>query len=54
MHDIQACFDVSLVFPRLLTEKIVKRSGYVWKFNKTDADPWPSVLHGSAITGLGA
>jgi uncharacterized protein YfkK (UPF0435 family) len=30
---------------RLLTEKIVKRSGHIWKFNKTDADQWPSALH---------
>lgn len=35
-------FDV----PRLLTEKIVKRKPYVWEFHKTDADPWPSPLHG--------
>jgi hypothetical protein len=31
---------------RQLTEKKIKRHGYVWCFNKTDADPWPSVLHG--------
>lgn len=31
---------------RFLTEKQVKRSGYVWKFHKTDVDPWPSPLHG--------
>jgi hypothetical protein len=30
---------------RMLTEKIVKRSGYVWVFHKTDTDQWPSALH---------
>jgi len=30
---------------RLLTEKIVKRNGHIWNFNKTDADQWPSALH---------
>ena len=28
--------------PRLLTEKIVKRAGYIWDFHKDDPDPWPS------------
>ena len=32
--------------PRLLIEKLVKRGNYIWKFNKNDVDPWPSVLHG--------
>lgn len=31
---------------RLLTEKQVKRHGYIWKFHKSDADNWPSPLHG--------
>jgi hypothetical protein len=31
---------------RFLTEKQVKRGGYIWKFHKTDADNWPSPLHG--------
>lgn len=31
--------------PRLLEEKQIKAGGYVWEFNKTDADPWPSALH---------
>ena len=31
---------------RYLTEKHVKRGGYVWKFHKTDMDTWPSLLHG--------
>jgi len=31
---------------RFLTEKQIKRSGYIWKFHKTDADHWPSELHG--------
>jgi hypothetical protein len=31
---------------RYLTEKPIKRGGYVWKFHKTDADDWPSPLHG--------
>jgi hypothetical protein len=31
---------------RLLTEKTVKRSGYIWQFHKLDADIWPSPLHG--------
>lgn len=35
-------FDV----PQLLVEKYVKRKGHVWDFHKTDADPWPSRLHG--------
>jgi hypothetical protein len=35
-------FDVS----RYLTEKQVKRGGCVWIFHKTDADAWPSPLHG--------
>jgi hypothetical protein len=30
---------------RYLTEKIVKRNGYVWQFHKTDTDQWPSLLH---------
>jgi hypothetical protein len=30
---------------RMLTEKIVKRNGYVWDFHKTDVDQWPSELH---------
>jgi hypothetical protein len=46
---------------RLLTEKKITRHGYIWKFNKTDVDPWPSELHGhdydkhlklDALTGL--
>lgn len=45
---------------RYLTEKQVKRGGYIWKFHKSDADDWPSPLHGhdydkglklNAITG---
>ena len=32
--------------PRLLTEKIVKRGGYIWIFHKNDPDEWPSPLHG--------
>ncbi|WP_431201571.1 hypothetical protein ACQ86E_20770 [Bradyrhizobium betae] len=35
-------FDV----PQLLVEKLIKRKGHVWDFHKTDADPWPSRLHG--------
>ena len=31
---------------RFLIEKQVKRNGYVWTFHKTDADNWPSRLHG--------
>lgn len=31
---------------RFLTEKQVKRSGYIWKFHKSDSDNWPSELHG--------
>jgi hypothetical protein len=31
---------------RFLTEKQVKRDGYIWTFHKTDADHWPSELHG--------
>lgn len=31
---------------RFLAEKQVKRSGYIWKFYKNDADDWPSSLHG--------
>lgn len=31
---------------RFLTEKQVKRGGYIWKFHKSDADNWPSALHG--------
>jgi hypothetical protein len=31
---------------RLLTEKTVKRGSYVWVFHKSDADNWPSPLHG--------
>lgn len=31
---------------RYLTEKQAKRGGYVWIFHKTDADGWPSPLHG--------
>ncbi len=31
---------------RYLTEKQVKLGGYIWKFHKSDADDWPSPLHG--------
>jgi hypothetical protein len=31
---------------RYLTEKQVKRGGYIWVFHKTDVDDWPSPLHG--------
>jgi hypothetical protein len=31
---------------RYLTEKEIKAGGYVWSFHKTDADNWPSALHG--------
>src|SRR6056297_2498119 len=31
--------------PRFLTEKLVKRGGYVWEFHKSDVDPWPSKFH---------
>jgi hypothetical protein len=31
--------------PRLLTEKTVKRNGYIWVFHKNDADEWPSLIH---------
>jgi len=30
---------------RYLTEKIVKRNGFIWRFHKTDSDQWPSPLH---------
>jgi len=29
-----------------LFEKTLKTGGYTWQFHKTDADPWPSQLHG--------
>src|SRR5580692_8800743 len=32
--------------PRLLSEKVAARDGYIWNFHKTDLDPWPSPLHG--------
>ena len=32
--------------PVLLLEKILKLDGYVWTFHKSDADHWPSPLHG--------
>jgi hypothetical protein len=32
--------------PVLLVEKILKLDGYVWQFHKSDADHWPSPLHG--------
>jgi hypothetical protein len=31
---------------RRLDEKTVKESGYKWRFHKSDADPFPSPLHG--------
>lgn len=31
---------------RFLTEKQVKRGNYIWVFHKSDADEWPSPLHG--------
>lgn len=31
---------------RFLTEKQVKRRNYIWMFHKSDADDWPSPLHG--------
>ena len=39
---IETEFDV----PRFVTEKQIKRNGYIWKFHKTDADHWHSELHG--------
>jgi hypothetical protein len=39
---IAETYDVS----RFITEKIIRRGGYVWDFHKADADPWPSLLHG--------
>ena len=41
-EDIEEWFNV----PRLLSEKVIARNGYIWKFHKTDLDPWPSPLHG--------
>lgn len=32
--------------PRFLTEKQIKRKNFIWSFHKTDADNWPSPLHG--------
>lgn len=32
--------------PRLLTEQTIRAKGYVWRFHKSDADHWPSPLHG--------
>ena len=32
--------------PRFLIEKEIKAGNYIWKFHKTDADKWPSPLHG--------
>lgn len=40
--EVEQEFDVV----RFLTEKQVKRNGYVWAFHKNDADNWPSPLHG--------
>jgi hypothetical protein len=37
-EDIEEWFNV----PRLLSEKVIARDGYIWKFHKTDPDPWPS------------
>lgn len=31
---------------RFLTEKEIRAGGYVWNFHKSDADNWPSALHG--------
>jgi hypothetical protein len=31
---------------RYLTEKQVKRGGYIWRLHKSDPDDWPSRLHG--------
>src|ERR1700677_5058863 len=39
---IEKEFDVLRVF----NEKTVKRGSFVWDFHKSDADPWPSLLHG--------
>jgi hypothetical protein len=32
--------------PVLLVEKTLKLDGYIWRFHKSDADHWPSPLHG--------
>jgi hypothetical protein len=40
--DIDEEFDV----PRMLTERTIRQAGFVWIFHKTDADQWPSALHG--------
>ena len=32
--------------PRLLTEQTIRAKGYIWRFHKSDADHWPSTLHG--------
>jgi len=37
---------VALSGPVLLVEKTLKLGGYVWAFHKSDADHWPSPLHG--------
>ena len=40
--------DIAEEYPALrqLAEKEIKRHGYIWRFNKTDTDHWPSLLHG--------
>jgi hypothetical protein len=44
--DVDDVEPVTLSGPVLLVEKTLKIDGYVWKFHKSDADHWPSPLHG--------
>lgn len=42
-HDVEL---VASAGPVLLIEKTLKVDGRSWRFHKSDADPWPSLLHG--------
>jgi len=41
--DITETHDTAFLY---LTEKEIKRNGYIWHFHKNDPDHWPSNLHG--------
>ncbi len=46
LETAQDSIDENFDVQRFMIEKQVKRKNYVWHFHKTDADDWPSPLHG--------
>jgi hypothetical protein len=40
------CIAEVFAVERFLIERTVKQGNYLWRFNKNDPDPWPSLFHG--------